>query len=117
MLRTLESRGGLDNTRAIEIGKYAQNFVITVSRQDGVLMLRIDGEPKVFRFSPKAEQVWRVVRLLLETRAPDGSVELFPSALQQFNGDAKEFSAYIHSTGEKNHYRLMPYPKSGYQRG
>ena len=119
ILKKIEARFAADESRDVIIGGYAKSIVCSVSQRDGfVVMKTSDRTPKMFVIAPESRKIWRVLRALIETKACDGVVELPSGSLQLFcNTQFSEFSAYIHSTGEKNHYRLMPYPKSGYQRG
>lgn len=126
-LRQLENIAVVDDFRPIAIGGYASSFVYAVNRMEGMVVMRTeDSEARMFRISAKARVAWRVIRLLVECRSPDGVTPLFRNALQQFrsmdrNGDAtatdlSDFGDYIHAD-PRGGFRLRPFRKDGYVKG
>lgn len=125
MLRCLEKTFVVDDFRPIKLSAYVRGFVIASDRREGVVVMRTqDDGIKTLLIQPTAKLAWRCIRLAMESRHPDGEVELPPNALALFrNTDNKnelkrnglsEFAAYLHPTGRKNCFALRPYRKSGY---
>jgi len=125
-LQRLELRVMIDDMGAIRLSAYARRFILLCDRKTGtIVMIKADGETRMFAISPKAKMAWRVIRVLMEGDDAEGEARLPKNALSQFRNtdgdnqlkknDLQEFVRYIHSTGNAGCYCLRPYPKRGYE--
>ena len=118
-LRFLELRLRRNEPRIV-VGSRAAAFVYLVDRADKLLVL-VNENGRKEAFNVSSPKVWSYLRLLIETKDPEGLVELpknFRSAFvskdadgNQMKDDLWQLSLHIHSARGGKHY-LSPTPRT-----